>query len=165
MNKYFLCLFLFCNVLCAGQQIQIFGWLETISFPEHKLKATAKLDSGAKTSSIHAENVKVFKEGKIKKVQYDLIFSNGKTATMTSKVHRVVNVKSSNGLLEERVSVKIPIKIGFKKITLEFTLADRTSMNYPILLGRKAIAKIGLLDCSKTFLSKKGIYTQLSNES
>jgi hypothetical protein len=163
VQKAYLTIFLvvFASSVMAKEPRQVFGWLETVKVTTDELKTVAKLDSGAKTSSIHANKIKPIRIDRDDYVEFEIVSSKKKKTKRTLKVYRVVKVKSSNGALEERYSVMIPMQIAEKSLQVEFTLSDRAEMNYPILLGRKTIEKIGIIDCSRTFLSSKKIFVSL----
>lgn len=66
------------------------------------------------------------------------------------------NIKSSNGSVEERVSINTEITIFQKKYPIELTLTERIEMKHPVLLGRKFISKRFLIDTSRKNLSLNG---------
>lgn len=118
-----------------------------------------KIDSGAYTSSFHCHKIeKVNRDGveliKCKFLdpshpQYhekEFCFDNFKMRT----------IKSSNGLVEERVSINTEITIFRKKYPIELTLAERIEMKHPVLLGRKFVSKRFLIDTSRKNLSANG---------
>lgn len=67
-------------------------------------------------------------------------------------VHKVKNVKSSNGIAEERVVIKQRIEIANKSIKLDLSLTNRAEMRYPVLLGRRFLNKKFIVDVSKKYL-------------
>jgi hypothetical protein len=71
------------------------------------------------------------------------------------------SIKSSNGSVEERVSIKTEITIFQKKYPIELTLTERIEMRHPVLLGRKFISKRFLIDTSRKNLSLKGKITEI----
>lgn len=118
-----------------------------------------KIDSGAFTSSFHCHKIeKVNKDGMVhikcnfldpSHPQYherEFCFENFKMRT----------IKSSNGSVEERVSINTEITIFKKKYPIELTLTERNEMKHPVLLGRKFISKRFLIDTSRKNLSVNG---------
>jgi hypothetical protein len=67
-------------------------------------------------------------------------------------VHKVKNVKSSNGIAEERVVIKQRIEIANKSFKLDLSLTNRAEMRYPVLLGRRFLNKKFIVDVSKKYL-------------
>ncbi len=153
------------TTMCAMARPEVYGWLEYIYTGSADYRLNAKLDSGAKTSSLDARSIKSYKNKsgeemvrfKVKGKRHDGKRWVEKQVVFRKPVHRKVKVKSSNGISEERLSVIMPITIGKKTVQTEFTLSSRSGMNYPVLLGRKTISKIGLIDCSKTFIASKSV--------
>ena len=120
------------------RQLKIVGTTEVVGFPDVGLNAVkAKVDTGAATSSIHARKIKLkLIDGKsvlscclISAKNPELIFENFKVRT----------VKSSNGSKEDRYVVTLKVQLFNKKYKTEFTLADRKSMTYPVLLGKRLL--------------------------
>ncbi|GAB3487883.1 30S ribosomal protein S6--L-glutamate ligase [Marinomonas epiphytica] len=128
----------------------IIGSDEWCSFPTLNIPAIkARVDSGAKTSSLHAVNIKVFPRNTDQWVSFEVhpLQDNRKT-----KVHceaQVIDqrvIKSSNGDREKRYVIRIPITLGEGSWPIEVTLSDRDSMGYRMLLGREAMTGRVLVD-------------------
>ncbi|MCA9342827.1 ATP-dependent zinc protease [Candidatus Saccharibacteria bacterium] len=131
----------------------IIGRIEKISFPELDLfDLPAKVDTGAFRSSIHAKNIKV--NHKTKELSFTLLdghnSSKGKKVTTSAKNYKIVSVKNSFGKSENRYEVKLKVKLMHKSFKTVFTLADRTNLNFPILLGRKLLSGRYIIDSSQT---------------
>jgi hypothetical protein len=138
---------------------KIIGWREWIQFPDFKnAKVKAKVDSGARTSSLHAYNVKVITEKGVKKVHFEL-FPNqdNKEGKVIVKAPLVDyrNIKSSNGHQEKRPVIITPIKMFDEIWTVEITLTNRDIMGFRMLLGRQAIRNRFVIDVGRSFLSTK----------
>ena len=126
------------------------GWEEWFSLPDLGLPAIkAKIDSGAKTSSIHANRIKVFEEDGKKFVSF-WIYPIQKTGEYRTKcIAPLVDqryVSDSGGHREKRYVIKT--KIGFnggKEKEIEITLADRKTMAFRMLLGREAMKKCHMI--------------------
>lgn len=133
----------------------VLGWVEkvTLSGSEHTVKA--KLDSGAKTSSVDAEIVKTFKRDGKKFVLYRVMLDDNISETYESRIIRWVRIKMKNGGFQRRPVVKMHFCIGKKKLVGEVSLAERGHFIYPVLVGRNMLEKGDILvDTSRTFLSK-----------
>jgi hypothetical protein len=128
----------------------IIGGREKINLPEvAKNKVYARIDSGAKSSSVHCEKFWVeIKRGK--KTLYAAILNKTHLCKFTEFKTR--NIKSSNGISEKRYVVKLEIKIGLHAFESEFTLSDRKKMHNPVLLGRKFLRGHFLVDVSRNFI-------------
>jgi ribosomal protein S6--L-glutamate ligase len=115
----------------------------------------ARVDSGAKTSSIHAFNIQVFKRDGHPWVSFEVhpLQQNRKT---TVRCEAMIidrrNVKSSSGESEKRYVIRVPLSIGDHEWDAELTLTNRDSMGYRMLLGREAMQHRMLVDPASSFL-------------
>ncbi len=134
---------------------QVFGWIEEgILLPE-TVSVKVKLDSGALTSSMDAREIKRFKKNGEKWVAYKVIVKDSDTGKTHSTaferpIERLIKIQGAGGS-DHRVVVKMNICIGSKVYKEEFSLNDRSKMLYPVLLGRRTIEHLGLIDVSRTF--------------
>ena len=114
----------------------------------------ARVDSGARTSSIQATHIKVYQEHAEDWVQFDvhpLQENRGITLTCRAKLIDRRIVRSSNGTSEERCVIRTPMRLGEAVFDIELTLASRETMEYRMLLGREAIAGRYLVDPSGSY--------------
>ncbi len=114
----------------------------------------ARVDSGARTSSIQATHIKVYQEHAEDWVQFEvhpLQENRGITLTCRAKLIDRRIVRSSNGTSEERCVIKTPVRLGEAVFDIELTLASRETMEYRMLLGREAIAGRYLVDPSGSY--------------
>ncbi len=118
-----------------------------------------KIDSGAYTSSFHCHKmVKIEKDRKeiIKCNFLDPSHPQYHEKEFYFEDFKLRNVKSSNGLIEERFSIYTEITIFKKKFPIELTLTERPDMKHPVLLGRKFTSRNFLIDTSRKNLSLNG---------
>lgn len=151
MHKILLILFLVTN---SFSQSIVIGKYDRVTLPQLNLKnIRAKIDTGAKTSSLHCS----FIESKDEKYVYfdvlDKSHKKYKKEIFKLPIIRVANVRSSNGLVEKRYVISTKVLIFDKIYDVEFTLRNREKMNYPILLGREFLEKGFLVDVKKEDLS------------
>jgi len=126
-----------------------------------------KIDSGAYTSSLHCHKIeKVFKNGTehIKCYFLDPTHPQYHEKEFWFDDFEMRSVKSSNGIVEERVSIRTVITIFEKKYPIELTLTERIEMKHPVLLGRKFVSKKFLIDTSRKNLSLNGIVIEISRK-
>lgn len=130
----------------------VIGWLEEVDIPEFKVeKTTAKIDTGAYTSSLHATKIRPFlKDGE----SYVSFFVQGEVKC-EKKVHSQRMVKSSNGHEQLRIVIETEVVLGKRTILTQFTLANRNKMDFSILLGRKYLRKNYVVDVAKQFRIRK----------
>ena len=137
----------------------ILGWEEWIALPELGLPAIkAKVDTGARTSALHAFYVEPFGPARARKVRFGVNPVPRRSDIAVDCVARLVDcreVRSSNGERERRYVIETPIRIADREWLIEVTLANRNMMSYRMLLGRRAIADGVLVDPSSSFLQPK----------
>ncbi|ARD46318.1 ATP-dependent zinc protease [Colwellia sp. PAMC 21821] len=139
------------------KQKAIIGRLETIALPELAITdIQVRVDTGAKTSSLHVDNIVKFKKnGKIM-VRFDLhpdAYNVDEIVSCEAPMHDIRRVKSSNGTSEQRYVISTPVQLGETLWPIEITLTDRSDMSYLMLFGREAIGTKFLVDPSKVFVS------------
>lgn len=137
----------------------LIGRSEIIDLPEFALhEVEAKVDTGAYTSAIHCSKIKVIKEGGKQFVTFHIpgskIHGLGKTVFKTDDFI-LKKIKSSSGHMEERFVITTQVLLFNKPYRTEFSLTDRSSMKFPVLLGRKLLIKRFVVDVSAKNLSQK----------
>ncbi|MCW2923899.1 MAG: ATP-dependent zinc protease [Thermoleophilia bacterium] len=133
---------------------RIIGRVERVDLPRFGLSGLeAKVDTGARTSSIHCTDVRVEAEDDdgLRHISFTLLDPehpdyNGRRFRARRAGTRIV--RSSNGEQQERHVIAADIVIAGRSIRTEFTLADREAMNYPVLLGRRLLRGNFLVDVS-----------------
>lgn len=137
----------------------ILGWEEWVTLPELGLDAIkAKVDTGARTSALHAFYVDPFGPAGARKVRFGVHpLPRREDVAIECTAHLIGRreVKSSNGEREQRYVIETPIRIGDRQWRIEVTLANRDMMVYRMLLGRQAIPRDGLVNPSASFLQPK----------
>ena len=152
----------------------LIGWEEWCAFPALRLPAIkAKVDTGAKTSAIHAYDIEPFAQNGVEYVRFKVHpLQNNKTLEVqcSAPLSDYRNVTSSNGEREKRYVIKTPLVLDDKTIEAEVTLTSRHKMTFRMLLGRDAIVKAKLaVDPAKSFLLGKikdadTLYKEFSGE-
>lgn len=133
----------------------IMGWLETFFLEPDHIRFTAKLDTGAKTSSVHADHIENFSKGGVPWVRFDFAANKDDAPIKIEKpLVRTAVIKERLSRSSTRGVVKLNICKDGRNYETEFTLNDRSNFNYPILLGRSFLADVALVDSSATFLHK-----------
>ena len=143
------------------REMMILGWVEYVEFPDQKLKVKAKLDTGAKTSSLHAENIEWFTKKNEDWVRFEFQANNyfdpekrgdSKTVTIEAPVQRSVLIKQHKRASAKRAVVILPFELAGKTHQAQFTLTDRSKFIYPVLLGRRFLKDAAIVDPGNTFL-------------
>lgn len=132
----------------------VMGWLESVFFRPWNIRMTAKLDTGANTSSLHAERIERFTRNGDKWVRFSLGRGEDKKVVVERPVIRMANIKQhGKGSSQREVVMMVLCKNG-KEYETEFTLVDRSNFSYPVLLGRSFLKDTALVDAGSTFLFK-----------
>lgn len=133
----------------------IMGWLETVFLQPIHIHTTAKLDTGAKTSSVHAGKIEHFEKDGVPWVRFEFMASKGKAPIYIERpLVRKAVIKERLSRSSTRDVVLLTICKNGKEYETEFTLNDRSNFNYPILLGRSFLSGVALVDSSETFVFK-----------
>ena len=125
--------------------------LDELNIPSIK----ARVDSGAKTSSIQAKNIKRITRKGEAWVTFDVNPIQDNLSLYVSCEAKIVDtriVKSSSGEMQKRFVIKTHIKLGSNAFEIELTLAERDGMEYRMLLGREALIDRYLVDASQSFI-------------
>jgi len=135
------------------------GWrenVELLDFDNSLIKA--KMDTGARTSSLHATHISESDESGVKYVAFRLktnINNNKKYKFFKCELKEWRIIKNSGGDEEYRPVVRTKVKIGKKIMTIEITLTQRSRMSYDMLIGRTALRKKFLIDSGKSYTTKE----------
>lgn len=144
-----------------GSSLMLVGWREWISLPELGINAIkAKVDTGARTSTLHAYFVEPFSDVEGEKVRFGIhpVQHNDKiTATCVAPVVDIRIVTDSGGHQENRFVIKTPIQIGGYEWNIEMTLTNRDTMLFRVLLGRTAMRNRIIVNPAKSYLVGKGL--------
>jgi hypothetical protein len=150
--------------------LRVIGRREYVDFPLLNIAHTeAKIDTGAFSSAIHCENIEVKQENGTPVLTFTLpeeFYPGNKTTVKRFTEFKQKKIKNSFGEAEDRYIIRTKIHIGHKTIMADFSLSDRKSMRYPILIGRKAIKGKFIIDVKQVHLKglKLSVYlNQLSN--
>jgi len=135
----------------------IAGWVENVAIENQDFEVKAKLDTGAMTSSIHALNIKSFKKNDTHWVRFDLplMDKHGDLHQMTFEKPRArkVTIKNHDGKHDNRYVVELDICFNGRHYSAQFTLVDRGQFNYNVLLGRRFLSKVAIIDPLNSFLT------------
>lgn len=121
----------------------------------------AKIDTGAKTSSLHCSFIKEIDKDIVSFIVLDDSHTKYKKRVYKLPIIRKTTVKSSNGHVSKRYVISTKVRIFGKTYDTEFTLSNRKNMNYPILLGREFLRQGFIVDVNKEDLSFSKKYNAL----
>lgn len=134
----------------------ILGALEVCSLPELQITDLhVRVDTGAKTSSLHVDNIEAETRGEEEWVSFDIhpdIHNVQRVVRRSSKLKEIRLIKSSNAAKEQRYVIETMMSMGGRAWPIEVTLTDRSSMSYLMLLGRQAMMNNILVNPSQEYL-------------
>lgn len=144
--------------MLISQKIVI-GKEEWCALPDIDLAAiNARIDSGARTSALHAENIHAYSSRGQRMVRFDIYpIQKDRSIVVHCRAPLVDerDVKSSSGHTERRPVIETALKLGGVTQAIQLTLTNRDSMGYRMLLGREAMQGRFLIDPEKSFLQGK----------
>lgn len=150
----------------AVREKAVMGWLESVFLKPWNIRITAKLDTGAKTSSLHADNIEHFTKNGEEWVRFTLTGTDDdKSIAVERPLVRTVYIKERKTRATKRDVVKLVLCKNGRDYETEFTLVDRSNFNYPVLLGRSFLKDVALVDSGHTFLYKADSDPCVSSES
>lgn len=127
---------------------KIISRYEDIKLIDFDIQVSAKIDTGADTSSLHCTNIKL----KNKVLTFNILDENHENyhdKVFSAKLEKIKKVKSSNGIMQKRYFIKTKALILGEVYDMLISLSDRSSMNYPMLLGCEFLSHKFLVDVSK----------------
>lgn len=141
--------------LPAAARPPLYGWVEYVDLRLGKevIRIKAKLDSGAKSASLHAVNVEAIRRNGQRYVRFQVpLTDGGNSLALELPVVRYVRIKNHEGPSDRRPVVRLPVCLGSRWRSVQVNLVDRESFLYPLLLGRTALSGAALIDPGRTFL-------------
>jgi len=135
----------------------VVGWRELVSLPELGLTGIpAKIDTGARTSSLYAHVLDDFVRDGERFVRFAVDW--GGERHFCEAIHvDLRGITSSNGDKQTRFVIKTPLTIGKLRFRAEISLADRSQMQFPMLIGRSALRRRMVVDSGHSWLQSPPI--------
>ena len=137
----------------------VIGWREWLSLPELGIpKIKAKIDTGARTSALHAFALEPMMQDGQNKIRFDIHPFQHDTSIVKTCIADVVDkrmVTDSGGHQEERYVILTPVTLGGRTWPIEITLTEREDMLFRMLLGRSALRKRYLINPARSFITTR----------
>lgn len=156
MKVYLLSLFLCLVSVTPSAHAQLLkekvliGRIEWVSLPELKLKHKARIDTGAKTTSMHAVNIEEVEQRGELFVKFQTVDAEGKTVEIVRKVETSQKVSNTSGFVSKRYVIKEKIKLGTIEREVLINLNDRSKMDYKFLVGRNLLLGRFIVDVARS---------------
>ncbi len=133
----------------------VVGWREWVSLPQAGVEwVKAKIDTGARSSAIHAFDLEPFDQDGAEWVRFSIHpwqKSDEDHVELSLPVLDRREVRSSNGQVEQRYAVALDVALAGRTITTVMTLSNRDEMGFRMLIGREALERGFLVDSSRSY--------------
>jgi hypothetical protein len=131
----------------------VIGSAELVDFPDWGVTGLrAKVDTGARTSALHVENIRELPGGWVEFEVRLLRKNTQRRKRVRARVSRRGRVRPSSGETQARLFVNARMKLGTVELEVEVSLVDRQRMIYRMLLGRTALAPLFLVDPGRRYV-------------
>ncbi len=132
------------------------GWREWAGLPDLRVDAIkAKIDTGARTSALHAYSIEPFRRGGVLWLRFELQPMQRSQKLRVACEARAIDertVRNSGGGVEKRYIITTLLKLGKEAWPIELALANRDQMGFRMLLGRTALESRALIEPGRSFL-------------
>jgi hypothetical protein len=147
----------------------LIGWKEFVDFPEWRIgRVKVKIDTGARTSALGAVSydlAEVEGRGLVARLRLALYRKHPERLTVVeAPVLRMVAVKNSGGLLEQRPLIEALVRLGPVTKRIPLTVTNRSGMLFRVILGRRAIAGDFVVDVSKKYLLRRDQRSEIRDQ-
>jgi len=141
----------FAEVASPINDMRVAGWVERVSIFPGNLQIKAKLDTGARNSSLNASDIEEFERDGATWVRFKLKNWKERTVSMEARVTRLATIKQHGAQSMTRPVIRLGICLGNVYKEVEVNLEDRGKFIYQMLIGRSYLRHSILVDASATF--------------
>lgn len=132
----------------------VVGWVERVKIYPGNFEIHAKIDTGAKTSSLNAPNLKIFVRKGVEWASFEVTNRAGVTQKFEEKIFRVSKIRRHGGRIQRRPVVMLGVCVGTVYQMTQVNLIDRKNFNYQMLIGRRFMKNQVIVDPGLTFIAK-----------
>jgi hypothetical protein len=137
------------------------GWREWVGLPDLSIRSIkAKIDTGARSSCLHAFDIEPFIRDDCQWVRFD-VHPIQRNDRLVKRCEAAVfdrrHVRSSNGLTSERFVIQTTLMLVGQRVPIELTLANRDAMGFRMLIGREAMRGRFLVDSGRSFFGGRPV--------
>jgi hypothetical protein len=146
-------------VEAADQSLDIVGWREWVGLPGLGIaRVKAKMDTGARSSALHANSIEAFVADGAHSVRFDVMGESDNVPWHEAPIADRRLVRSSNGETELRFVIRTGLTVGGQTWPVDITLTNRERMELPMLIGREALAGHALVDPDRSWLCGRPLW-------
>lgn len=143
----------------GARSLPVLGWREWLALPALGIeRVKAKVDTGARSSSLHAYDIHRFRRGGVSMIRFKVHPVQKDDRTVVEAEAELLDqrkVRSSNGVQAIRPVISTEVAVGRERWPIELTLVRRDLMGFRMLLGREAVRKRFLVDPGRSFLGER----------
>jgi hypothetical protein len=150
--RFVFCFTVLMLLASAALARDVAGWVEKVRIHPGGIEVKAKLDTGAKTSSLHCTCIRTIERNGEQWVSFAVTNYNDETIHMERRLERIATIRRHFGESQERYVVRVGLCVGDTYKETEVTLVDRTGFNYQMLIGRSFLTGDLLVDPQETFI-------------
>ena len=151
------------------EQLPIIGWREQLALPDLGIpEVKAKIDTGARSSALHAFDVETFERDGKPMVRFKVHpYQRDAQRTVTAEAELIDQrqVRNSGGQAQVRPVIETTVEINGYTFPIELTLTNRDAMGFRMLLGRQAVRRRFLVDAGRSFLHSSTGIGKVKNKS
>ena len=138
------------------KELAVVGWREWVALPDFGVTSVkAKVDTGARSSALHAWDIEPFTRGGETWVRFSVHPFQRDDSTVVACEARLVDerdVRSSNGDVERRPIIATRATMAGRGFAIELSLTRRDEMGFRLLIGRRALRRRFLVDAGRSFV-------------
>ena len=139
--------------------LEVIGWREFVGLPDFGVSGIkAKIDTGARTSALHAFRLEQFLEGDTLWARFEIHpeqRSSRNALTVITPIVEHRRIRSSNGTVQNRPVIRTTLEAVGQKFAIDLTLTNRDEMGFRMLIGRAALRRRFLVDPARSYYGGK----------
>ena len=140
------------KIKSGADKLIVIGEAEYITIKPDNIRLTARIDTGATTSSIHATEIKQFERDGKKWVHFNLIQKSGEKVEFKRRLLRTIEVKRHGMDQQSRPVISLQTTMGPIVKSSQFSLTDRSQFKFPVLIGRSFLKGTALVDVNRDYI-------------
>ncbi|MGB5396081.1 MAG: RimK/LysX family protein, partial [Gammaproteobacteria bacterium] len=133
---------------------EVLGWVENVRLSPGNIIISAKIDTGADTSSLHCDCQPPYERDGKQRIRFSTTDLHGKRTDFDKAIVRTAKIKRHAGDSQTRVVVRMGICIGTQFAETDVSLVNRSGFNYSMLIGRNVLAGRFIVDPSRQHVTK-----------